>query len=965
LLAAVPLITDPVKLVEYTGHVALDFVGTKEYVSDQQMKSQYFTYTLHENCSFDYNCYVSDDVISKSPYPYKLAIVVDKRTHVAKMTFLQWQPTIKLTLDFNPFKEGLLFPYKQDFYSYLKIGVEISTTKPENATGILSQKPVNLGTAKSIIGKIVFDEKPEQISNLANKGFLYYGTANNTFNFTSVKYDGDKTLNFDMPFSPFFQNLYTNNEYMLQLFSMDASGLGLGSKVDCTTGAPITDVVGTVAGTVNPVSCSVKYLGQLNFTLAEDGKIKVVNADIGEKVNDDKVLADSLFIRGISIITSPMDAALSGAVRIFAAFLEDTTRWVMGAVRGLLETTADYVIGPIGSKNGGVLGPWTALRNIALSLLVMALVIIAFANVLQIDIEQYGLNRMIPKIILSIIMAFASWIIVVFFFDFTKALQDQAIGLVGGTNGLDAMGKLSISVPTTGDIIGKMGAVLLLIVLLVGVLVCGVVLLFTLVLRVVMLSFLLAVAPLAFILNIVPLTSSLYKQWWTEFWKWMFMGPVALIIIALGSVIASNATGGAFSQGISIDASQASTGDGGRLMIGLIIFAAALYMAATLPMQWGGKIMQGWGKLGKGLWGKTGGAVLKAGGKAAWENTGGRVKNRLGGIFTGSTELMKQKDKRWALEQRAKMAEKGGLRGFIAGGDETDARNMRELAMAGHQSRFKQDMDNDPSKAAEKLLNLNPNSYEAMAARRELGEAGKLEIIGAQMQKKNGGLAASYGNVSFVDDATGNWADKDGVKRKIISDRTAANMAGGMTQETAEVAAKKEADTWAGHFNAAKDEGHKLALSSVAKQALTDRRLQEALLDKNMAVAMGGRGAARDSAEYKMYRGAISKQGSKQGKETNHNLIKYANQEDFTADAAKIHEIATKGTSKSQGALKGRFLAGNLNSEQAAAYAEANPQAEAELLEIMGREARPGEAPSSTSTHSSEPFGPDSTGYED
>lgn len=326
--------------------------------------------------------------------------------------------------------------------------------------------------------------------------------------------------------------------------------------------------------------------------------------------------------QNIITVSSPFDTALTNAIRTFAGFAETTINWAVNAVRGLLTSTSDYVLGNVDNATQGVRGPWITMRNIGLTLLVMALIIIAFANVLQIDIEQYGLNRMIPKIIISIILAFFSWIIVVFFFDFTKALQDQASGLINGPNGLEAMKNISIQTTSVGDAAAGIGASLLIVAIAIGVLFCMIILLFTLLARVVMLSFLLAVAPLAFILNIVPFTSNLYKQWWTEFWKWMFMGPVAVIIIALGSVIAGSVQGNA-DNSINTTLTPDSV-NGGSMLIGLLILAASLYMAATLPMQWGGKIMGSWGKFGKGIWSKTGGAALKAGGKGAWNATGGK-----------------------------------------------------------------------------------------------------------------------------------------------------------------------------------------------------------------------------------------------------------------------------------------------------------------------------------------------------
>ena len=751
----------------------------------------------------------------------------------------------------------------------------------------------------------------------------------------------------------------SNSDYLIMLINSTANGKNCLDASSNTPGIPdwkkwlapilvtnpglvavaspmiVNDIANMLKKTAAGEVCDLQYVGGVVFSFNDAGIVSVgdESTDFEKQTNDFKVGIEHTSIsptyKGINMtvtekLDSPITNALSSVISLVGKWIQSSLSWVMGKIVSLLEDTADYVIGKVncdktGPATCGMLGPWTAMRNIGLVLLVMALIIIAFANVLQIDLEQYGLNRMIPKIIISIILAFTSWLIVTFFFDFTKAIQDQAMNLISGGDGysgLNFLGSIQITTPTAGNIMGSIGSILLLLVILVGTLVCGVVLFFTLLLRIVMLCFLLAVAPLAFILNIVPFTSNLYKQWWSEFFKWMFMGPIALVIIALGAVIANSATGGAFGKVTMV------TGDdtGGRLFIGILIFAAAMYVGATLPMQWGGKIMQSFGKMGKNAWGKTGGAALGYAKKSAWDATGGRVGTRLGGILGGKGDLTKQKDKRWALEQRAKMAERGGLGQLITGGDDTDARNMREASIAENQTRFMREMDRDPSKAAQVALAAKAGSSEQIAAFRALGDAGKLEMLGAA---KVGG---SYGGVDFVDKATGNWADKDTVKKEIIAKGGTAT----------------DANNWADKYTTAKETGHTFALGKVAETAISDKKLQDSLLDKNMSVAMGGRGQPLDSASYKMYRGAVSKQSGKSGRELNHNFVKYANNDDFKGvDGQAIRDIATKGTPKSQGALKGRFMKGNLSQEQAQAYSEINPLAEAELLESMGRSARP------------------------
>jgi len=514
--------------------------------------------------------------------------------------------------------------------------------------------------------------------------------------------------------------------------------------------------VGCLTGDTGAVSltCNEEYSAKIIFYLDNSGNIHFTEDtanDTFEKSQEGKRWIDpansgsgkiSLFqlsMTGEFTSNSPLDKALSGTIKTLAGWVGSFTKTAVVGINNLLDGTTNIVLGEVGSNKKGVEAAWTKMRNIALTLLIMALIIIAFANVLQIDIEQYGLNRMIPKIIISIIMAYLSWIIVTFFFDFAKALQDQAWGLLNGGksgSGLEALRNINITTPTTGDILGKAGAVLVLLVLLIGILICLIVLWFSLLMRVVVLSFLLAVAPLAFILNIMPFTSNLYKQWWSEFFKWMFMGPIAVVIIALGSVIASGSFGFTGSMTLTGD-STVEGAVGYNVLIGLLIFGASIYLAATLPMQWGGKIMQGWGKFGKG-----------ARGLASKIGVNGWSPHRVGNMAKGW--LSQRKAGQDAVDSRrlktglAKVAGSGvpGARWAATGvsgqGAETAAEQLHMAAVQAAHDEFKMD---DKNSSKETLMGLTNKKYSRNvreAAVRELASRGLLDMDAAELKQWDG-----------------------------------------------------------------------------------------------------------------------------------------------------------------------------------------------------------------------------------
>lgn len=247
---------------------------------------------------------------------------------------------------------------------------------------------------------------------------------------------------------------------------------------------------------------------------------------------------------------------------------------------------------------------WTAIRNLGLSLLTIILVIIAFANALQFNIERYGVNRLIPKIIIAIILAYLSWAIVSFFFDLAQALQDAAWS-IAKSQGMTEV--FQAGVFSAGDAAASIADLVVAGVLLVLVTLSIFGLLIMLVVRVVMLSFLIVIAPLAFILYILPFTESYYRRWWSTFFKWLFMGPLVVVILAIGLLVL-NPLGGPVA---SIPPSMLKTG-GVDTLIRLLIFSGFLVFAAVLPLTLGGGIMRPFGRV-------TGPALTRKAGQKAWQ----------------------------------------------------------------------------------------------------------------------------------------------------------------------------------------------------------------------------------------------------------------------------------------------------------------------------------------------------------
>jgi hypothetical protein len=270
--------------------------------------------------------------------------------------------------------------------------------------------------------------------------------------------------------------------------------------------------------------------------------------------------------------------------------------WFIDAINWMLNMQRDQVF------SLGIASAWAKIRDLAISLLVLVLIIIAFANALQFDIEKYGLNRMIPKIIVAVVLSYLSWAIADALFEFNSVLQDTARSLAGGSgsnmfaNGLSYGDLATVSI--TSIAVGPGGIMLLVLVIFIILLIAVIILAFLLMARWLMLSFLLAIAPLAFILMILPWTENYYKMWWSNFLKWLFMGPLIVLILSIGLLIAGSGNGA-----VRLDELGSTTirSGGGSFIAKFLILCGTFVFAAYLPLKMGGKIMQGWAKTGKGV----------------------------------------------------------------------------------------------------------------------------------------------------------------------------------------------------------------------------------------------------------------------------------------------------------------------------------------------------------------------------
>lgn len=211
------------------------------------------------------------------------------------------------------------------------------------------------------------------------------------------------------------------------------------------------------------------------------------------------------------------------------------------------------------NEPGGVI---VKVWKIALSLLnifvVIALLAIAFANILHLNISTYAAKKALPGIILGVIGASASLIIMRFLADVGQALAYLAVDISGAssipgmfTGMLFAMGKATwIGLAATlavgagiGAVTGGVGFVatlILVVVIILYYIFLLIAFMFTLLKRLVILYMLSMVAPLAFAAYGLPQTQSYFFKWWNLYLTYLFLFPIILLGMAMTMLLSQN-----------------------------------------------------------------------------------------------------------------------------------------------------------------------------------------------------------------------------------------------------------------------------------------------------------------------------------------------------------------------------------------------------------------------------------------
>lgn len=301
---------------------------------------------------------------------------------------------------------------------------------------------------------------------------------------------------------------------------------------------------------------------------------------------------------------------------------------------------------------------WTNVRNLSLEIFGIVILIIAFMNVIKIQIQTWGLNRMIPKMLLAVFLIVFSKFLCISLINFSHALvgsiMNQSTAGSAAANNTGQTPAMFDSFTTLGSSLNGLegsdiSTPMTFVVLIVCIICFFVFLILAIALffRAVFLAFLIIISPFAFAMTVLPWTEKYMQEWMKNFVKWVFFFPICILILWVGMLMVGTATspdqsknGGAGQGTVQMDVTGGTGGttDEGAGFLSqwavLIMGFIAVPLSIWFPLKMLGAVGQGIQDRLSGKKGIPGMPYDPKAAKARWDKRSDRIdktkENRLG-----------------------------------------------------------------------------------------------------------------------------------------------------------------------------------------------------------------------------------------------------------------------------------------------------------------------------------------------
>ena len=277
----------------------------------------------------------------------------------------------------------------------------------------------------------------------------------------------------------------------------------------------------------------------------KNNEAKAAIEEIDKQTNEAKTNKDknSCAIEWIGWIVCPIVRGSTGVVVGLYNFMQ----------ANFLNIKSDQLFSNSG-KGQEAFKHWVAFRDIANIFFVIMIAIIIFSQVTGVGISNYGIKKMLPKIIIYAILVNISWYIVVIAIDisnivgstlfkwlsndgnwsFSSDVQKETSPVEGILTGTAATGAL-IAAGVTAALVG--GATILLFIASAALAVVMTV--FILMIREAAVIVLVVTSPLAFVAGLLPNTEGIFKKWIKLTKNMLMIYPICSLIVG-GALFVSN-----------------------------------------------------------------------------------------------------------------------------------------------------------------------------------------------------------------------------------------------------------------------------------------------------------------------------------------------------------------------------------------------------------------------------------------
>jgi hypothetical protein len=407
---------------------------------------------------------------------------------------------------------------------------------------------------------------------------------------------------------------------------------------------------------------------------------------------------------------------------------------------------------------------WRSFRDIANALFVIAFLIIIYSQITGGGFSNYGIKKMLPRLIIAAVLVNVSFILCQLAVDISNIVGSSIYQFFDGiatTSGQNTNTTGWKEVTATILVAGTalIAALLLLMTIGTAALLAVMVALVILLARKAVLILLVVISPLAFVAYLLPNTESWFKKWWKMFYTLLLVFPIIGIVFGastLASRIINNASAGDTPVTGYIDNGKAIIDDTTYLkLVALGIMAVPLFAIPTLLKS----SMAGLGAIGSKLNGGLDRSMSAAGGhaKRRAESLESKMaanegKGALGkmGRFAGGYRA-RRKHKISKMETDTARAQELGIAHHTLNDKKASARDMAE-ADAVVQSRDAEEAGHISALMTKQAIESGKNPTEVLQDRLNQAIAnGKSQEVRAAMQAlegQTGGVTAIQKSLS-------------------------------------------------------------------------------------------------------------------------------------------------------------------------------------------------------------------------